>query len=97
MRKLQQTIHQVLDNLTSATYSAPVAGLLAPWVAYLESIAPPATETERDKLVVGLQDCVTALYDYAVMEDDNHHHVASAAILRGVCWELSAAIYAFDR
>lgn len=95
MRKLREAIGRVLANLKSVEYTEKVIGPLAHCVAYLESIAPPATELEREALIVGLRGCIAPFYDYAEIEDDAGR-TASAEVLRCACWDVSRAVYTFD-
>lgn len=96
MRKLRQAIAKVLADLKSVEYTDKVIGPLAHCVAYLEGLADPTTEQERESLVVGLRDCVNPFNDFAEIEDDSGR-TGSAEVLRCAFRQVSTAIYNFDR
>ncbi len=95
MRKLREAIGRVLVALKSVEYTDKVITPLAHCVAYLESIGEPATELEREALILGLRDCIEPFYDFAEIEDDAGR-TASAEVLRHACWQVSAAIHTFN-
>ncbi|MFA5344809.1 MAG: hypothetical protein WC315_00845 [Candidatus Omnitrophota bacterium] len=96
MRKLRQAIVKVLADLKSVEYTDKVIGPLAHCVAYLEGLADPTTEQERESLVVGLRDCVNQFDDFAEIEEDNGN-TNSAEVLHLARWDALMAIYFFDR